>query len=501
MSPARRGVRLQSYLGVYALLAAFLILGHGLLLTTPFYWDELGQFIPASLDLFHSGAWIARSTLPNVHPPGVMAWLALVWHIAGYSIAGTRVAMLLIAALGVLATFLLAIELSRGAPGAPAFTAVALLCVSPLFYAQSMMAQLDMPAMSFTALALLLFLQNRHVYAAVVCVVLVLTKETGIVAPLLFGAWIWYEERGSARARVALYYLAPLVALCLWLVVLRLGTGHWFGNSAFTQYNLFYPLNPFRIALALLRRLYYLFIGSGHFIGTAALVWAWPRMPLLRSRPWRIVAVFTAAHVLVVSVLGGAVLERYLLPVLPILYTAFALSFRALMPRARNLALAGLVICLAAANFVNPLYPFPFENNLAFTHFVELQKRAATSIQTRNGVVATAFPMSDALRRPECGYVDLPWKVIEIHDFRRSSVLSLQGRNPAMMAVFDTTWDPLHILDNGAFRWILAKLYDYEAPLTPGEIAQLLGMRVARRWESHGLWMVLLVRNTSGPSV
>ena len=501
MSPARQGVRLQSYLGVYALLAVFLILGHGLLLSTPFYWDELGQFIPASLDLFHFGAWIARSTLPNVHPPGVMAWLALVWHVTGYSIAITRVAMLLIAALGVLATFLLAIELSRGAPGAPAFTAIALLCVSPLFYAQSMMAQLDMPAMSFTALALLLFLQNRHVYAAIVCVILVLMKETGIVAPLLFGAWVCYEERGSARARAALWYLAPLIALCLWLLVLKLGTGHWFGNSAFTQYNLFYPLNPFRMALAVLRRLYYLFAGSGHFIGTAVLIYAWRRMPLLRSRSWRIAGVFAAAHVVVVSVLGGAVLERYLLPVLPILYTAFALSLRALMPRARNLTLAAFLICLAAANFVNPVYPFPFENNLAFTHFVKLQQRAATSIQTRTGVVATAFPMSDALRRPEFGYVDLPWKVIEIHDFTRNSVLSLQGRSPAMMAVFDTTWDPLHIFGNGPFRWILAKLYNYEAPLSPGEIAQLLGMRVARRWESGGQWMVLLVRNTSGPSV
>ncbi|MDE3198583.1 MAG: hypothetical protein KGN84_19705, partial [Acidobacteriota bacterium] len=146
MSPERRSVRLQSYLGVYALLTVFLILGHGLFLSTPFYWDEAGQFIPASLDLYRSGQWIAHSTLPNVHPPGVMAWLALVWHVAGYSIVATRVAMLLIAALGALATFLLAIELGRGAPGAPAFTAVALLCLSPLFYAQSMMALLDMPA-------------------------------------------------------------------------------------------------------------------------------------------------------------------------------------------------------------------------------------------------------------------------------------------------------------------------------------------------------------------
>ncbi len=75
--------------------------------------------------------------------------------------------------------------------------------------------------------------------------------------------------------------------------------------------------------VALLRRLYYLFIGSGHVIGTIALVWALRRMPLLRDRPWRIAASFVLAHVLVVSALGGAVLERYLLPALPVVYIAF----------------------------------------------------------------------------------------------------------------------------------------------------------------------------------
>ncbi len=45
-----------------------------------------GQFVPASLDLFRAGAWIPVSTVPNVHPPGVMAYLALFWKIFGYSI-------------------------------------------------------------------------------------------------------------------------------------------------------------------------------------------------------------------------------------------------------------------------------------------------------------------------------------------------------------------------------------------------------------------------------
>jgi 4-amino-4-deoxy-L-arabinose transferase-like glycosyltransferase len=499
MSPARRTVRPHLYAAVYALLALFLVLAHGPILSTPYYWDEVGQFIPASLDLFQTNAWIfqtkawiAHSTLPNVHPPGLMAWLAAFWHIFGYSIMATRVAMLLIAAFGALATFLLAIELGRGTPGAPAFTAVALFSVSPLFYAQSMLAQLDMPAMAFTALALLLFLQNRFRESAIVCVVLVLIKETGLVAPAVFGCWLVVERRGERSARAALWYLMPLAAICCWLLVLRHATGHWLGNSEFARYNLFYPLNPVRLAFALLRRIYYLFIGSGHFIGTAGLVWAWRRMPLFRDRAWRVAATFAAFHVLAVSITGGAVLERYLLPVLPILYTAFAISMLALMPRARALTFAALVACLTLANFINPIYPFPFENNLAFVHFVELERNAADAISGIPGTVATIFPMADSLRRPEFGYVSAPRQLIEMRDFRRASVEKLLKDRPDMLIVFDPTWDPLHLLDTGPGGWLLRRYYGYERAMTPAEIARLLSMRVAAHWESGGQKMALL---------
>src|ERR1035438_10001472 len=156
MQPARRpSVRLRSYTMAFGLIAFILILAHAPLLELPFYWDEIGQFVPASLDLFRGGAWIPVSTVPNVHPPGVMAYLALFWSIFGYSILTTRLAMLLLAAFGALVTFLLAIELARGAMGTPAFAALALLCLSPLFFAQSMLAQLDMPAMCLSILALL----------------------------------------------------------------------------------------------------------------------------------------------------------------------------------------------------------------------------------------------------------------------------------------------------------------------------------------------------------
>ncbi|MBC8088500.1 MAG: hypothetical protein H7Z40_14630, partial [Phycisphaerae bacterium] len=273
----------------------------------------MGQFVPASLDILRDGAWIPRTTLPNVHPPGAMAYLAAVWSVAGYSVVITRVAMLLLAAAGVLAVFAVAVHVSKPLRGMPAFTAAFLLVASPLFYAQSMLAQLDMPAMVFTAFALLLFLRGQFGLAAFVCTVLVLMKETSIAVPAVFGALMLWERRW----REAVYFTAPAIAVAAWLAYLHHGTGHLFGNAEFTHYNVGFQLHPVRLGVTLLRRVYYLFLANWHIVGTAAILLAWKRTALFRTRDWGIVAAVAAVQTLVVTVLGGAALERYLMPVLP----------------------------------------------------------------------------------------------------------------------------------------------------------------------------------------
>src|SRR5436190_8512571 len=69
----RRGAGAYAYFYLFFLFVVFLT--HSIILDLPYFWDEMGQFIPAALDILREGAWIPRSTLPNVHPPGVMAYL------------------------------------------------------------------------------------------------------------------------------------------------------------------------------------------------------------------------------------------------------------------------------------------------------------------------------------------------------------------------------------------------------------------------------------------
>jgi len=298
--PVRRAVRPGSYAVMYLLFAAVLISTHLWLAKLPYFWDEAGQFVPAALDLLHGGAWIPHSTVPNIHPPAIPAYLAGVWRIAGFNPESTRIAMLALSSFGVLAAFLLAIELTRETLGRPAFVAAALLCVSPLFYAQSMLAQLDAPAMIFTTLALLLFVQNHVRAAAAVCVVLVLVKETGSIVPVVLGVWLAAERRW----RDAAWFFAPLIVLGAWIGVITSRTGYWAGNRDFERYNLRDPLHPVRLVVTFARRMFFLTIANFHWVGAGAVIYAWRRSRIFHSRAWRVAATLTLAHVMLFTVAG-----------------------------------------------------------------------------------------------------------------------------------------------------------------------------------------------------
>ena len=149
-----------------------------------------------------------------------MAYLAAVWTCVGYSVVVTRAAMLALAAAGVLAVFALAVHLCRGSRDCRHSPRHSLLLASPLFYSQSMMAQLDMPAMVFTAIALLLFLRAAiRCSLPSACTVLVLMKETSIAVPAVFGAALLLEATLAAGA--LLHRARDRSSLLAWLSLSR----------------------------------------------------------------------------------------------------------------------------------------------------------------------------------------------------------------------------------------------------------------------------------------
>ncbi len=488
-----RRVRPDTYLFFLACFALIVFATHLPHLDLPLYWDEAGYFAPAARDLHLRGLWIPRSAVPNVHPPGLMLYLAGVWSLLGYSVEATRAAMLLVSAAAMLVVFLLAIELCRGLRGAPAIGAVLLMLVSPLVYMQGMLAQLDLPAMLLTCWALLCFLQGRFLAAALVSTALVLVKETGAAAPAVFAFWLWRQ----GKLRQALYFLAPVAALGGWLLLLAVKTGHLFGNTEFTDYNVFFALHPLRIGAALLRRLYYLLLGNFHWAGWLAVWWAARRQRIFAQPSWKVAGTLAVAQVAVVSLLGGAVLERYLLPVLPLMYIAMAAAWTTSSSRwmrlSQGVVMAGLLACL----FVNPPYPFPYENNLAAVDFVRLHESAAQFLeeQCAGRTITTAWPLSAALRRPEYGYVSRRLAVREIADFSASRVRALEAAKVDVFVLYSREWDPPVNLWN--FRWFRAvrhRFYGWEPPVSPREVEARFQLREVARWSRRGQWIAVYVR-------
>jgi hypothetical protein len=483
--------RRASHLIFFSAFAAILLALHMAFLTLPFHWDELGQFVPAALDLYRDGTLVPHSTLPNVHPPGVMLILAGVWKIFGFSILSSRLTMLAIAAVGLYLSFLLAIRLSRNVDGAPAFAAVAFLMAAPLFYTQSMMVLLDMPAMTLTVLALLLFFDERYAACAVATTALVLVKETAITTPLVFAAWLLFREK---RWGQALYFLAPAAALGLWLAELHQVTGHWLGNEEFARFNVNQSLSFSHVMYAIGRRIYALFLSDGHFIGAAALIAGWR---LLRGKEWTIAALVALAQTAVVTLLGGAVLDRYMLPVLPILYAAFAVAGSAWRRPVRLCAQAAMVALFVVGWFWNPPVPFPYENNLAMVDFVRLQQQAADYLENYGAGqrIASAWPFSDAVINPDFGYVRRPLNLtVRTSGMRMNNLATLNPKDFDVLVLYSTEWSVKgRLLDFEPVRSVVHAFLDPNVNATPEEIRAALGFVPVLRWTRGGQWIEIYV--------
>lgn len=476
---SRQAIRL---LLIFLLIFAGVLLIHLPALDLPYYWDELGQFIPAALDVYQRGIWVPVSTIPNIHPPGLMAYLAAVWSLFGYSIPATRIAMLVLGAATVCVTFRLGLALSGRRA---ALLASALLLASPLFYTQAMLAQLDLPAALLTPLALLLFLEDRFRAAALVCIALALVKETGLVVPAVLAACLAIE----GRRRTAWWFAPPFLAFAGWLVVLWRGSGNVMGNTDFAEFNLFYPLHPVRLATNLLRRAVYLGLENFHWIGWIAIIAAWKRTSVFRTRGWAVTAALAAAQTLAVTVAGGATLERYLMPALPLLFIAMAAALQ------NRIAIAGLFAGMLVSFVWTPVVPHPFENNLAMVDFVRMQQDAARFVETRypGRRAATAWPLTGALRRYELGYVQRRVRVKDVASFSPSDMAKLDPGSFGVLVIYSREERPPGDPRRLPFlRTLAERYYGYHDPLSPEEAARLFHYRRVARFERAGHWAEVL---------
>lgn len=497
---------------VFAAASAFLIVSHVSLLRLPYFWDEAGYYIPAARDLL-SGSLIPYSTPSNAHPPLVLAWIVLAWKIFGQSPVVTRCAMLLLAGFSLTGLFRLAKSVSNQTV---AIATTALTALYPVLFAQSSLAQVDLPAAGLTFWALEAYVRRRGWAMALWFSLAALAKETAILIPLALLAWeiLRRMTRPAAHGfrRENWFLLVPLLLLAGWYAYHFSHTGFVFGNPEFLRYNLQDNFHPLRIFLALLLRLWQTVGYLNLYVLTLACLIAMnypalaghdnatkgddsaneirPRIDLNLQFAFLAIAV---VYVPALSVLGGAVLARYMLPIVPLLILiCVSTIWRRLKPWKIVLGVVALAFVLGI--LVNPPYGFSPEDNLAYADYVRLHQRAEALIEAKypGAHVLTAWPASDELSRPYLGYVKKPIQVVRIEDFTAEQLLSAADARDRydVALVFSTKYQPPHSIFD---RWRLwqewkTRYFGFHVDLTPGVAAAVLGGRVVYVEYRRGQW-------------
>jgi len=519
---------------VFVLLFVGLFALHVPLLRLPYFWDEAGYYVPAARDLLLTGTLIPHSTLSNAHPPLVIAYLALWWKIAGYAPEVTRTAMLVIAAFSLLGVFRLA---QRIANTEVAIASTLCTALYPVFFAQSSLAHLDLAAAGLTVWGLRAYAEDRRAATAFWFSLATLAKETAILAPLALFVWkcsaailpvfpsascprdagetpppqpprpVLSEAQGTGalhsgqRSLRSILLLVPLIPFGLWYAYHYLRTGFVFGNPEFFRYNVEATLHPLRVLLALVMRLWQTFGYMNLYLLTLAALLAMWGPPLQdKARP-RIAGgiqlsflAVIVAYGLVMALIGGAVLARYMLPVVPLV---IIVCVSTLWRRVRLWRGVVAIVALAfvAGWFVNPPYGFSLEDNFAYRDYILLHERAEQFVEARYPMarVLTAWPASDELTRAYLGYVTRPMRVFRIEDFTAEQLMSAADRRSSfdLALVFSTKYEPPYPLLG---RWHLwqewkARFFDYHRDVPPPAAAQILGGHLVYTETRHGQWV------------
>ena len=197
------------------------------------------------------------------------------------------------------------------------------------------------------------------------------------------------------------------------------------------------------------------------------------------------------------SVVGGAVLARYMLPVVPLVILAWVST---LWRRVRywKLIVGAVAIAFVTGLFSNPPYGFSLEDNLAYRDYIVMHAEASRFLAMRysHNRILTAWPASDELTRPWLGYVGQPFRVLRVEDFSVFSVetAALARDRFDVALVFSTKYQPPHGLIENWDGWqrIKGRFFGYHRDLLPEDIAQRLGGTIVYHKEVNGQWIAVI---------
>jgi hypothetical protein len=340
-----------------------------------------------------------------------------------------------------------------------------------------------------------------------------LSKETAIVTPVALGLWeaILLVRNGSSNITHSSHLkwlfalLAPIVPLAAWYAYHYHKTGFVFGNPEFLRYNATANLNAYRIGLCLWHRLLHLTTHMNMYVPVVCTIAAMfipvaatsNRKPIARPA-LKALGVVLLANWIAFSVLGGALLTRYLLPMYPLILVICVNTWRRRIPGRWPFIAALSAVAFLAGIWINPPYAFAPEDNLTYRDMVVLHQHAVRYIDQTypQATVLTAWPATSELNRPELGYTNHPLKTTAIQNFSMEEIQKAAADPGSydVALVFSTKWEPpANRINLGRHNESAdTKYFDFHRDLSPAEVAALLHGDVVWQARRKGEWAAVI---------
>lgn len=209
----------------YSMLLPILVF---LLLITP-YWGII-PYLDSNIDFlqihdFYEGGFPQLfQNWVSVHPPLKMVLFSFIFYFPQnslllYSIIGTTISIL-----GLVGIYNLAKQLFEWKI---AFLSTLLLATAPLYITTSLFGLTDLIVSVLILLSLLFYSKEKYFYYSLFTILLVLTKETGLILPLvilLVEILFVYIKKVKSNNINWLFFISPIILEIIWFTFLRLNS-------------------------------------------------------------------------------------------------------------------------------------------------------------------------------------------------------------------------------------------------------------------------------------
>lgn len=401
------------------LIIVLFILSRISFLDLPFYWDEAWSYATAVFDMArHKLAFISGNRNPELtrgHPL-LFYFLSVIWvKVFGTNTASVHLFPLLVSVALLAAVFMVAWDLFGKAT---AMASIVLLPLQSVFLAQSTQLLPEVMLALWTLLTVYAYFTKKWGPFAVFSVLLVMTKETGMV---LIGA-LFVDKLGLEKLFVdsqkrSLHSLfrelailcIPVVAFAIFIIWQKIRSG-WFLYPEHLNLTTLDPDEIINRAGIYLSKLL-LQHGRNSLFLLSLTAFAFLAMKRSIGRQTAHVLLFTVMFILFYIVFSSVnfFTTRYLLSLLPVFILTCAWLIVTWLKQ--NLIRISAILALA---LIFTWYTFSGNRNeqdtsLAYRHTVLLQKQAvnfAEDMQWQQKSIYTTFLMQYYLSIPELGYLN-----------------------------------------------------------------------------------------------